>query len=878
MASRAAFYASDTASCIAIGVTTVTIAIVISLVALTATAQEDDATESNVQQVLACVNVNSPVMTAPAFVAHGSGGNTASVTPQTGVTYSWDIAGGTITAGQGTSQISFNAGSAGTRMAIGVVGTTSAGCASARVSRQTEVDFLDTPIDNFHAFIILAATYGVMPGCGSGNFCPTTSVTRAQMAGYFLRSEHGGDYSPPPATGIFNDVSISSPDAPWIEQLFHEGVTAGCGGGGYCPNSVVNRAQMATFLLKAKYVAGYAPPACQGIFPDVQCNDPTWGPFAPWIEELYKEGITAGCGGGNYCPSASTAQNQMSVFQVKTYGVVGAAAVWYLDDAVPSAVTVGDYSGNGDTGALTGTVVVTGRAGYGRQFSSAAHDAIQVNATPSVAIAQDITIEAWVKPTSVGPMSIVNKAPNSGSSSGAPGNFDLYLGSQGHITFGHEAVGGGSNTYVLISPVPPANTWTHIAVAWGKGHVTFYVNGAYVVDGSDSGETATTNSTLVRIGQTADNLGANGIIDEVKMWPYARTARQIASSYIPQTTCWGANPNDTQPDDAALQACLDKGGEVRLIRGTPGYQLSTGLTISKNGTVITGVDPSALALLQATGTLAHTMLYATSRQNVIVGFLELDGNRPARQALVTGLCQGYRIAAVNLAIQDSTGFSESDNKSTHAVCGSSILANGTTFSVSRNLIIDNGHGREDVDAQGPWADGITLELCADGIVQGNTVTDATDVGIVILKGSPTTPCQVLNNTIQSVTRHLFAGIAFDGSVPGGPTTLSTVSGNVITSVLNKMSFGISVGIHAWSTLSTTVGGTVTGNTVSGAFVNLEVDGVSGATVTGNTLSGAQGTPLCGASPAQNFTSYAPHVASSTIQAGSVSRSYDGCIP
>ncbi len=41
--------------------------------------------------------------------------------------------------------------------------------------------------------------------------------------------------------------------------------------------------------------------------------------FADWIEELSAEGITAGCGGGNYCPSTPNSRGQMAVFLVKTF-------------------------------------------------------------------------------------------------------------------------------------------------------------------------------------------------------------------------------------------------------------------------------------------------------------------------------------------------------------------------------------------------------------------------------------------------------------------------------------------------------------------------------------------------------------------------------
>jgi hypothetical protein len=61
------------------------------------------------------------------------------------------------------------------------------------------------------------------------------------------------------------------------------------------------------------------PPACTTqVFGDVPCASP----FAPWIDELVSRGVTAGCGGGNYCPTSQVARQQMAVFLVKTFGLL----------------------------------------------------------------------------------------------------------------------------------------------------------------------------------------------------------------------------------------------------------------------------------------------------------------------------------------------------------------------------------------------------------------------------------------------------------------------------------------------------------------------------------------------------------------------------
>ncbi len=70
------------------------------------------------------------------------------------------------------------------------------------------------------------------------------------MAVFLLRVRYGPTYTPPPvgdSTG-FADVPTSHWAAAWIKQFALEGITAGCGGGNYCPSSPVTRDQMAVFL------------------------------------------------------------------------------------------------------------------------------------------------------------------------------------------------------------------------------------------------------------------------------------------------------------------------------------------------------------------------------------------------------------------------------------------------------------------------------------------------------------------------------------------------------------------------------------------------------------------------------------------------------
>ncbi len=182
--------------------------------------------------------------------------------------------------------------------------------------------FTDVPSSSpFYPSVENVLHNGVTAGCGAGTtFCPTDTVTRQQMAVFLLKAAEGAGYTPPACvTEVFADVPCASPFASWINELAARGVTAGCGNGTvYCPGDPTTRQQMAVFLLKTAEGSTYVPPACTTEdFADVPCSSP----FAPWIYELVARNVTAGCGGGNYCPANQVARQQMAVFLVKTFGL-----------------------------------------------------------------------------------------------------------------------------------------------------------------------------------------------------------------------------------------------------------------------------------------------------------------------------------------------------------------------------------------------------------------------------------------------------------------------------------------------------------------------------------------------------------------------------
>jgi hypothetical protein len=148
---------------------------------------------------------------------------------------------------------------------------------------------------------------------------------------------------------LFADVPEPYPARASIEKIYARPnyISDHCGldGAGqlkFCPTATLLRKNAARWLLKAKYGPAYVPPAATGIFFDVPANDE----FAPWIEELYRLGITGGCGPGLFCPNAPLTRGQAAVLFLLAKEPPGwrPPACWIrLFSDVPCSAPFADY-------------------------------------------------------------------------------------------------------------------------------------------------------------------------------------------------------------------------------------------------------------------------------------------------------------------------------------------------------------------------------------------------------------------------------------------------------------------------------------------------------------------------------------------------------
>ncbi len=141
---------------------------------------------------------------------------------------------------------------------------------------------------------------GITSGCTSTTFCPNGIVTRGQLATFLTRALS----LPATSTDYFTDDETNKHEAN-INRLREAGITFGCTATTFCPDGLVTRGQMASFLMRAFD----RPPTSTDYFTDDEGNK-----HEANINRLRAAGITFGCGGTNFCPNGLVTRGQMAAF------------------------------------------------------------------------------------------------------------------------------------------------------------------------------------------------------------------------------------------------------------------------------------------------------------------------------------------------------------------------------------------------------------------------------------------------------------------------------------------------------------------------------------------------------------------------------------
>lgn len=338
------------------------------------------------------------------------------------------------------------------------------------------------------------------------------------------------------------------------------------------------------------------------------------------------------------------------------------------------------------------------------------------------------------------------------------------------------------------------------------------------------------------------------------------------------TTCDAANPFDNDPDDAALQACLENYDWVLLkpddLPGYVGYIVSDTIKPRRRGSLLTSTSIPRKATIRAAPELNGSMLRVSGVDDFEISFIRFDGNRPNRTVRDKPCDAGHNFRNVELS---GVGFRVRFVESFQAVCGSAMtVGSSSRFLIYGSAFYDNGRQPEEAGGiTGLWADGLTVFECRGATIRDNTFTDNTDVDLGVNGGAG---CSVYRNTITHTRKYAFAGMVIgDPGASGGE-----FSDNRISSGYDLLGFGLIIGCHPWAQCR---GGYATDavvrhNTVAGAVVNLAIDGLNGGSVRDNVVGAAQGSRVmgCPSGSAPYTVGHAINVA--PLQSGYTVRVYD----
>jgi len=217
---------------------------------------------------------------------------------------------------------------ASTNVSINVLSATPgvSGQLTVQVTSPGRPSFADVPVTHpQYADIETIYWYGITLGCSASPhlYCPTGTVSRAEMAIFIERAKQGAGFVGTATGSLFVDVPASYWAGGPIEKLYADGISAGCAVSPlrFCPDNKVSRAEMAIFLMRAKYGSAFNPGVATGtVFADVAKS--YWA--SAWVERAYQNGVMPACSASplKFCPDSLVTRSEMATLLKTAYSLV----------------------------------------------------------------------------------------------------------------------------------------------------------------------------------------------------------------------------------------------------------------------------------------------------------------------------------------------------------------------------------------------------------------------------------------------------------------------------------------------------------------------------------------------------------------------------
>jgi chitodextrinase len=330
--------------------------------------------------------------------------------------------------------------------------------------------------------------------------------------------------------------------------------------------------------------------------------------------------------------------NAVSATTVATAGG-GLVAAYSFDEG--SGSTVGDSSGNGNTGTVSGaTWTNAGKYGGALVFNGTT-STVNVPNTASLQLSSGMTLEAWVNPASVTSAwrDVIYK-----------GNDNYYLeGTSGGS--GVPAGGGtfaGSNANAFATGALPTNAWSFLTLTYDGATLRLYVNGTQVATQAKTGAIASSTNQLQIGGDSLYGQHFNGMIDQIRIYNTALTASQIQTDMNGGATLPTAPTNLSASFTSSTEIDLSWGSSTDAA-GVTGYRVErcqgagcsnfaqiatpSGTTYNDTGLVAGNSYSYRVRAVDAAGSVGPYSSVATAFTGLVVS--------PGQYAITPGLVEQY---------------------------------------------------------------------------------------------------------------------------------------------------------------------------------------------------------------------------------------------
>ena len=190
-----------------------------------------------------------------------------------------------------------------------------------------------------------------------------------------------------------------------------------------------------------------------------------------------------------------------------------------------SGTTLIDRSGKGHTGTISGATWTT-LGKYGRALTfDGVNDWVTVADAADLDLTTGMTLEAWVRPSSLGSWRTVILKQSPGGLA-----YSLYASNEQSLV--ESDVNIGADVGAAAPAALAVNTWSHLAVSYDGTALRLFVNGVEVDSRPLSGSMLTSTGVLRIGGNSVWSEFFAGRIDEIRIYNRALTPAEIASDMV----------------------------------------------------------------------------------------------------------------------------------------------------------------------------------------------------------------------------------------------------------------------------------------------------------------------------------------------------------